>query len=46
MDSPVVPNDGDAFMGALVAAAGKNCETVVHAKLQQDLIYGRRSDQL
>ena len=31
MDSPVVPNDGDALMGALVAAAGKNCETVLHA---------------
>jgi hypothetical protein len=39
MDSPVVPNDGNASMGALVVAAGKNCETILHAKLQEDLIY-------
>jgi hypothetical protein len=39
IDSTVVPNDGDAAMGALVAAAGKNCEKLLHAKLQEDLIY-------
>jgi hypothetical protein len=46
MDSPVVPNDGNASMGALVGAAGKNCETLFHAKLQGILSTGRRSDQL
>ena len=39
MDSTVVPNDGDAVMSALVAAAGKNHETLLHARLQEDLIY-------
>ncbi len=39
MDSPVVPYDGDALMAAFVAAAGKDCETLLHAKLQEDLFY-------
>jgi hypothetical protein len=39
MDSTVVPNDSDAVMGALVAAAGKNHEPLLHARLQEDVIY-------
>ena len=41
MDSSPVPNDSDAMLEALVAAAGGDSGKLLHTRLQQDLIYWR-----
>jgi hypothetical protein len=39
MDKPPVPSDGTLTIQALVEAAGKDSGRLLHARLQQDLIY-------
>lgn len=39
MDKPPVPSDGTLTMRALMEAAGKDSGRILHARLQQDLIY-------
>ncbi len=39
MDNPPVPYDGTVTIRALVEAAGKDSGKLLHARLQQDLIY-------
>jgi hypothetical protein len=41
MDEPPVPYDGTVTIRALVQAAGKDSGKLLHARLQQDLIYWR-----
>ncbi len=41
MDEPPVPSDGKVMIRALVEAAGKDSGKLLHARLQQDLIYWR-----